>query len=64
MSDMVHESGGTQIWGIESQIDEVCDLFEAAWKGGGRPRIEDYLDESPVLARAALLRELIPLNKE
>src|SRR6516164_5894642 len=64
MSDRVHNSGGTQIWGIESQIDEVCDLFEAAWKGGRRPRIEDYLNESPVPARAALLRELIPLDME
>jgi serine/threonine-protein kinase len=58
------ETGGTDVWDFESQIDEVCDLFEAAWKGGGRPRIEDYLDESPVPARVALLRELIPLDME
>jgi serine/threonine-protein kinase len=64
MSDTLAESGGTQIWDFESQIDEVCDLFEAAWKRGGRPRIEDYLNESPVPARAALLRELIPLDME
>jgi hypothetical protein len=25
------------------RIDEVSDRFEAAWKAGGQPRIEDYL---------------------
>jgi serine/threonine-protein kinase len=64
MSDTWQETGGTQTWDFASQIDEVCDLFEAAWKGGGRPRIEDYLNESPVPARAALLRKLIPIDME
>src|SRR5262249_3882405 len=64
MSDTLPETGGTDVWDFESQIDEVCDLFEAAWKGGGGPRIEDYLNESPAPARAALLRELIPLDME
>jgi len=26
-----------------NRMDEVCDRFEAAWKAGLRPRIEDYL---------------------
>src|SRR5262249_9439593 len=64
MTETWQETGGTGTGDFESQIDEVCDLFEAAWKRGGRPRIEDYLDESPVPARAALLRELIPLDLE
>jgi serine/threonine-protein kinase len=64
MSDTLPETGGTQAWDFESQIDEVCDLFEAAWKAGGRPRIEDYLKDSPAPARVALLRELIPLDME
>jgi serine/threonine-protein kinase len=64
MSDTLPETGCTQVWDFESQIDEVCDLFEAAWKGGGHPRIEDYLKDSPAPARVALLRELIPLDME
>jgi Flp pilus assembly protein TadD len=64
MTDTWQETGGTGTWDFQSQIDEVCDLFESALKGGGRPRIEDYLNESPVPARAALLRELIPLDME
>ena len=26
-------------------MDDACDRFEAAWKAGLRPRIEDYLEE-------------------
>ena len=25
------------------RVDQVCNAFEAAWKTGPRPRIEDYL---------------------
>ena len=24
-------------------VDQACDRFEAAWKAGERPRLEDYL---------------------
>jgi serine/threonine-protein kinase len=64
MSDTWQETGGTRTWDFASQIDEVCDLFEAACKRGARPQIEDYLNDTPVPARAALLRELIPLDME
>jgi WD40 repeat protein/serine/threonine protein kinase len=40
-------------------LDQVCDRFEAAWKAGQRPRIEDHLDGAPEPARADLVRELI-----
>ena len=30
----------TQIGG---DVDEACDRFEAAWRAGDRPRIEDFL---------------------
>ena len=39
--------------------DGVCDRFEAACKGGERPRIEDYLGDSAGGGRGALLRELL-----
>jgi tetratricopeptide (TPR) repeat protein len=41
------------------RVDEVCDRFEAAWKEGGRPRIEDYLGAAGGAERIALLRELL-----
>jgi hypothetical protein len=40
-------------------VDQVCDRFEAAWKSGRRPAIEDYLDGTLEPARLALARELI-----
>jgi hypothetical protein len=40
-------------------IEQVCDRFEAAWKAGHRPRIEDELAGAEGPARAALLRELL-----
>jgi len=40
-------------------IDRVCGRFEAAWKEGKQPRIEDYLDEVEEQHRMALLGELL-----
>jgi len=37
----------------------VCDSFEAAWKAGQRPHLEDYLGGTPEPMRLVLLRELI-----
>jgi WD40 repeat protein/predicted Ser/Thr protein kinase len=42
----------------------VCRRFEAAWKAGGRPRIEDHLEEAPESERPALLRELVEVDLE
>jgi serine/threonine-protein kinase len=48
------------------RVDQICDRFEAAWKAaaatGQRPRIEDYLGDTPESERALLLRELIALD--
>jgi serine/threonine-protein kinase len=44
----------------ERHLDDVCDRFEAAWKSGRPPRIEDFLGE--LLPAAALLRELVLLD--
>jgi WD40 repeat protein/serine/threonine protein kinase len=48
---------------LARQVDQVCDRFEAAWKAGQRPRIEDYLGnlhepEHPDLLRGLLVLEL------
>jgi formylglycine-generating enzyme required for sulfatase activity len=42
--------------------DQACDRFEAAWKAGQRPRIEDHLAAVPETERSALLPELIQLE--
>jgi serine/threonine-protein kinase len=47
---------------LARRVDEVCDRFESAWKQGGRPRLEDYLDGLADPDRAALLRELLVLE--
>jgi serine/threonine-protein kinase len=47
---------------LERQVNAACRRFEAAWHGGGRPRIEDYLADRPDPARPALLAELLALE--
>ena len=42
------------------QVDAWCDRFEADWKGGGRPRIEDYQGAAP----GPLHADLIPENTQ
>ena len=46
----------------QTQIDQVCDRFERAWRAGGRPRVEDYLGDWQGRARDRLLRELLGLD--
>jgi serine/threonine protein kinase len=46
------------------RIDAACDHFEAAWRGGREPRIEDLLAVATEAERPALLRELIRLEAE
>jgi serine/threonine-protein kinase len=48
--------------GAEGRIDEKCVRFEAAWKAGSQPRLEEYLAETADQERAALLRELLRLE--
>jgi hypothetical protein len=54
----LHEPPETQagLW------DRLCDRFEADWKAGRRPAIEEFLAAMPESGRPALLRELIPLE--
>jgi WD40 repeat protein/tRNA A-37 threonylcarbamoyl transferase component Bud32 len=46
----------------ERQVNAACEPFELAWKAGRRPRIEDYLGDTPEPERSALVRELIALD--
>ena len=43
-------------------MDDACDRFEAAWKAGLRPRIEDYLEETAGPERSTLWHELLVLE--
>ena len=47
---------------IITRMDDACDRFEMGWRAGLRPRIEDYLGETPDPARATLLHELLVLD--
>lgn len=41
------------------RLERACDRFEQAWKEGGRPALENYLNDRDGLALSALLRELL-----
>jgi serine/threonine protein kinase/Flp pilus assembly protein TadD len=47
---------------VARRVDQVCDRFEAAWRSGECPRIEDFVSSLPERELQALLRELIPLE--
>ncbi len=44
---------------LNRQLDKVCDAFEAAWRAGKQPRIEDYLTKANEALRLRLLEELL-----
>jgi hypothetical protein len=43
-------------------MDDACDRFEAAWKAGLHPRIEDYLEETAGPERSTLWHDLLVLE--
>jgi WD40 repeat protein/tRNA A-37 threonylcarbamoyl transferase component Bud32 len=45
-------------------VDQACNRFEAAWRSGEPPRIEDHAAGWEGPARAALLRELVLLDAD
>src|SRR5262249_25668241 len=56
-------SGPDSLSGTQAEeLDRACDRFEAAWRAGGRPRIEDYLEGIAEPLRPALLGELIAVE--
>jgi serine/threonine protein kinase/WD40 repeat protein len=58
-----NDEGGPQE-SLAGQIDAVCDKFEAAWRAGEQPRIEDYVSGWQKPQRSPLLRELLLLERE
>jgi serine/threonine protein kinase len=47
---------------MAQRVDAICDRFEAAWKAGQRPGIEDHLADASEAERPVLLCELIALE--
>ena len=64
MSDRPSDHLGSLDIDVARRIDEVCRRFEAGWRAGSRPRVEDYLAEVPEAGRAALRAELEALERE
>ena len=48
---------------ITREVDEACDRFEAAWRAGARPLIEEFLGGTPDEDRLVLLRHLCELGR-
>ena len=55
--------GGLDI-DLARRIDEVCRRFEADWRAGHQPRVDEYFGEFTGDARAALAAELEALQSE
>jgi serine/threonine protein kinase len=64
MSDVVHPAPGSLPPTRWQGLLAVYDRFEAAWRTGQEPRIEDYLGETPAPDLSALLHELLALEVE
>src|SRR6516165_8654924 len=47
---------------LARKVDQICNRFEAAWKKGQRPRLEDCLRDVDEQDRAIVLRELVLLE--
>jgi len=45
------------------ELDRACDRFEAEWRAGKRPKIEDHLEGIAEPLRSALLEDLIAVER-
>jgi serine/threonine protein kinase/formylglycine-generating enzyme required for sulfatase activity len=46
------------------EVDRICRQFEAAWRSGRQPKVEDYLGEISEPRRSHLQRELLSIERE
>jgi hypothetical protein len=49
---------------VAERVDAACDHFEAAWKAGRQPRVDDYLAAAPESDREELRQALLALELE
>jgi formylglycine-generating enzyme required for sulfatase activity/tRNA A-37 threonylcarbamoyl transferase component Bud32 len=64
MSDGLNAGGDALSPTQAEHLEQVCDRFEAEWRAGRRPRIEDGLADVAAPGRPALLRDLLELELE
>ena len=64
MSDETDSNGASLPLAALERIESVCLQFEAAWKEGHKPRIEDYLGAAQGPERRELLRQLLLLDED
>src|SRR5262245_39062893 len=62
MSEAPQGPGPDPTPSLAFRVDRACNAFEAAWRGGPPPRIEDALAGWAEPDRSALLRELVHLD--
>jgi WD40 repeat protein/serine/threonine protein kinase len=62
MSDATPTEDENRSPSLGGRVEAMCDRFEAAWRAGQRPAIEDYLGAVSESARTALFRELLVLE--
>jgi serine/threonine protein kinase len=63
-SKQAMSNGNEQSEATRKEIDAICDRFEAAWRAGEHPRIEDELGRVEESTRAKLLEELLLVEWE
>jgi serine/threonine protein kinase len=68
MTDDTPRNADARPLAVLARVDQVCDRFEAAWPDPGqqapRPRIEDYVGDTPEPERSQLLTQLLGLEVE
>jgi serine/threonine-protein kinase len=57
-------AGETLSLSLAERIDAGCDRYEATWAAGGRPSLDDYLDEPAGADREAQFARLLALEVE
>jgi hypothetical protein len=57
-SSLLNDLSEEAVW----RLEEVCCRFEQSWRGGQRPRLEDFLADAEGFERQVLLRELLALD--
>ncbi len=62
MSGSTPTEEGDRSPSLGGRVEAMCDRFEAAWKAGRRPAIEDYLGAVSESGQTALFRELLVLD--
>ena len=62
MRDLLSDSSVEIPLSLEQRRDQVCTRFENVWRNGGRPRIEEFVNDLVEPERSALFRELVILD--